>query len=470
MTEWRRYKFRKTDVRITYNLDCTHKIRLRPGLALSRLCRGGSETPGPRKGQTMLAEIISVGTELLLGHTVNTDAAFLGRELAALGIDLHNVTMVGDNPGRLAEAFSEAMTRTDIVLVTGGLGPTLDDLTKKTLADVLGLELKEHPECLAQLKEYFGTRPMSANQISQAMMPEGATPLRNRVGTAPGCAVTAKNGTLFMLFPGPPREMEPMFLNEAVPLIRQRLNACIVSCMVRTFGLGEGMMAMKLGELCEAANPTAATYLGPGNEVFVRVTAKAATKEEAEALAQPTVEEVRKRLGDVVYGVNVQNLEEVVVAGLTKRGQEVATAESCTGGLLAKRLTDVPGASAVFRTGLVTYANSTKTKLLGVPEDMLAAHGAVSPEVAQAMAEGVRRISGADYGIGITGVAGPDGGTPEKPVGLVWIALAAADTCYVYAMRPAGRYQGRNAVRVRSSSRALDMLRRLLEGKPVIPE
>ncbi|MDO5536939.1 MAG: competence/damage-inducible protein A [Desulfovibrionaceae bacterium] len=418
----------------------------------------------------MQAEIISVGTELLLGHTVNTDAAFLGRELAALGIDLHNVTVVGDNPGRLAEAFSEAMGRSGLVLVTGGLGPTLDDLTKKTLADVLGVSLYEDPVCLEQLKEYFGTRPMSANQITQAMMPEGATPLRNRIGTAPGLAVEASSGTLFMLFPGPPREMEPMFLNEAVPLLSERLNATIVSFMVRTFGLGEGMLAMKLGELCEAANPTAATYIGAHNEVFVRVTAKAATREEAVALAMPTVEEVKARLGDVVYGVDVKNLEEVVVAELAKRHEEVATAESCTGGLLAKRITDVAGASGVFRTGLVTYANETKTRLLGVPEKMLAEHGAVSPEVARSMAEGVRRESGADYGIGITGVAGPGGGTEAKPVGLVWLALSTKDGCFVHALRPQGRYPGREAVRQRSASKALDMLRRYLTGKPVIAE
>ncbi len=417
----------------------------------------------------MQAEIISVGTELLLGHTVNTDAAFLGRELAALGVDLRHVAVVGDNPVRLAAAFREAMGRSDLVLVTGGLGPTLDDLTKKTLADVLGLRLRLDETCMEQLKEYFGARPMGPNQAVQAMMPEGAVPLRNRVGTAPGVCVTAAGGAMFMLFPGPPRELEPMFLGEAVPILGRRLNAAIVSFMVRTFGLGEGALALKLGDLCERANPTVATYIGERSEIFVRVTAKAATEEDARSLGLPVVEEVRKKLGDIVYGVDVDNLEQAVVAELTRRGQEVATAESCTGGMLAERLTGVPGASAVFRTGVVTYANETKTALLGVPEEMLARHGAVSPEVARAMAEGVRRISGADYGIGITGVAGPDGGTPAKPVGLVYIALSTKEECVVQRMRPQGRYLGRLWVRQRSSSVALDMLRRRLTGCP-IPE
>ncbi len=416
----------------------------------------------------MQAEIISVGTELLLGHCVNTDAAFLGSELASLGVDMHNVTVVGDNPERLALAFATAMKRSRLVLVTGGLGPTLDDLTKKTLADVLGLDMVLDQESLAQLKEYFGTRPMTPNQQLQAMMPRGARPLRNRVGTAPGLVITAPNGTMFMLFPGPPRELQPMFLDEVVPLLHKHLNAAIVSFMVRTFGLGEGALAQRLGSLCEQTNPTAATYIGAHNEIFVRVTAKAASREEAEAMALPVVDKVCETLGDIVYGVNVDSLEQVVVNALMQRGEEVATAESCTGGLLSTRITDVPGASSVFRTGVVSYANSTKAALLGVPEDVIERHGAVSPEVARAMARGVRRLAGADYGLGITGVAGPGGGTAEKPVGLVYIALAAQDACYVHRIQPQGRYLGRNMVRQRSSSVALDMLRRLLQGYPVI--
>ena len=415
----------------------------------------------------MQAEIVSVGTELLLGHTVNTDAAFLARELAAMGIDLYTVTTVGDNAERLGAALKEAMLRCDVVLVTGGLGPTLDDLTKKTLAGILGVPLVTDEACLKDLKEYFGSRYMSANQTSQAMMPLGAHPLRNRVGTAPGVAAESLDGTLFLLFPGPPRELEPMFREEAVPLLEKKLNAVLVSHMVRTFGMGEGQLAERLGELCRGKNPTAATYLSSGNEVFVRVTAKAENGEQAEKLLQPVLGSVQERLGDIVYGIDAASLEEVVVSMLLEQGKVLATAESCTGGLLAKRITDVPGASAVFRTGVVTYANEAKTQLLGVPEDMLAAHGAVSPQVAASMAEGVRTRYHADFGIGITGIAGPGGGSREKPVGLVWMALAAEEGTFVYAMRSQGRYPGRSAVRHRAASQALDMLRRFLSGKEV---
>lgn len=415
----------------------------------------------------MRAEIICIGTELLLGHVVNTNAAFLGRELALLGYDLHHTSVVGDNAGRLAEVLEKALTRSSLIITTGGLGPTLDDLTKKTVADVLGRPMVHDDATTQSLKEYFGSRPGDANQETQAWFPQGATVLANRHGTAPGCALTADNGTMILLFPGPPREMEPMFREMALPLLEKRVGASILSFMVRTFGQGEGNAAMKLGSLCEAANPTAATYLGAHHEVFVRVTAKAATREEARALALPAVEEVRARLGDVVYGVNVDSLEQVVVGLLRERGEEVATAESCTGGMLAMRLTDIPGASAVFRTGLVTYANETKTRLLGVPEDMLAAHGAVSEEVARCMAEGVRASAAATYGIGITGIAGPDGGTAEKPVGLVYLALATPGKTFCCRMAPAGIYRGRTYIRERSVGLALDMLRRYLENKPV---
>lgn len=415
----------------------------------------------------MKAEIISVGTELLLGHTVNTDAAFIARELAALGIDLMNVETVGDNPGRLREVLETALSRSDLVITSGGLGPTLDDLTKKTIADTLGLPLVEDQDSLARLKEYFGTRPMRDNQLVQALLPKGATALKNTVGTAPGCFVAAGKEKFVMMLPGPPRELNPMFLNEAVPLLEKHTGAAFATYMLRTFNQSEGDAALKLGDLCTQANPTVATYLGAHNEMFVRVTAKGKDKASARKLALPVVEKVKNLLGDVIYGVNVESLEEVVVHELAERHEEVATAESCTGGLLAKRITDIPGSSAVFRTGLVTYANATKTRLLGVPEDMLREHGAVSEEVARCMAEEAQARAGADYGIGITGIAGPDGGTTEKPLGLVWIALATKEKTYVKRLLPKGRYPGRGPTRQKSAGTALDMLRRYLEGKPV---
>lgn len=416
----------------------------------------------------MKAEIISVGTELLLGHTVNTDAAHVARELSALGVDLLHAHTVGDNAGRLEAALREALSRGDLVITTGGLGPTDDDLTKETVARVADAPLVEHDDSLRRLKEYFGDRPMSANQRKQAFLPRGSVAFPNAVGTAPGCAVPVANGKFVILLPGPPSELLPMLRDSVVPFLQQRANEAIASFMVRTFGIGEGAAAERIADLTGGANPTAATYATEG-EMFVRVTAKAKDAASAASLAAPLVEAVRRRLGDVVYGVNVTSLESVVVPELIRRGLSLTTAESCTGGLLAKRITDQPGASAVFGVGLVTYANAAKTRLLGVPEDLLRAHGAVSAEVAQSMAANARVRYDGTFGIGITGVAGPDGGTPEKPVGLVYIALSDEKETLLRVMRPQGRYLGREWTRNRAASHALDLLRRRLFGLPSNP-
>lgn len=416
----------------------------------------------------MKAEIISVGTELLLGHTVNTDAAHVARELSALGVDLLHAHTVGDNAGRLEAALREALSRGDLVITTGGLGPTDDDLTKETVARVADAPLVEHDDSLRRLKEYFGDRPMSANQRKQAFLPRGSVAFPNAVGTAPGCAVPVANGKFVILLPGPPSELLPMLRDSVVPFLQQRANQAIASFMVRTFGIGEGAAAERIADLTGGANPTAATYATEG-EMFVRVTAKAKDAASAASLAAPLVEAVRRRLGDVVYGVNVTSLESVVVPELIRRGLSLTTAESCTGGLLAKRITDQPGASAVFGVGLVTYANAAKTRLLGVPEDLLRAHGAVSAEVAQSMAANARVRYDGTFGIGITGVAGPDGGTPEKPVGLVYIALSDEKETLLRVMRPQGRYLGREWTRNRAASHALDLLRRRLFGLPSNP-
>lgn len=419
-----------------------------------------------QNGGRMKAEIISVGTELLLGHTVNTDATHVARELSALGMDLLQVHTVGDNPQRLEKALREALERAEVVITTGGLGPTEDDLTKETVALVAEAPLEEHADSMARLREYFGTRPMSANQAKQAMLPRGSVAFPNLAGTAPGCATPAGEGRWVLMLPGPPSELLPMLHDSAVPFLRSMSGSVISSFMVKTFGIGEGVAALRIAGLTGSANPTAATYAGDA-EMFVRVTAKAQDAAAAEALAAPMVAEVRKLLGHFVYGVNVAGLETVVVQDLARQGKTLATAESCTGGLLAKRITDQPGASDVFGYGMVTYANKAKERLLGVPHDMLCAHGAVSPEVARAMAQGACKYSGADYGIGITGVAGPGGGTPQKPVGLVYIALSDAEHVWLRVMRPQGRYLGREWTRRLASSHALDMLRRRLADLPV---
>ncbi len=414
----------------------------------------------------MQAEILSVGTELLLGHTINADAAYVARELAGLGLDLLQVHTVGDNAGRLATAMAEALGRSEIVITTGGLGPTEDDLTKETVAQVLGLPLEVHTDSLNRLRAYFGDRPISANQYKQAMLPQGAVAFPNDVGTAPGCAVPAGEGHYVLLLPGPPAELLPMLHTYAVPFLQQLHQEVIQSCMVKTFGIGEGVAALQLASLTGNANPTVATYAGD-MEMYVRVTAKASTASAALALTEPVIAQVRTLLGDVVYGVDVDGLEDVVVTTLLQRGETLATAESCTGGLLAKRITDRPGASEVFGYGFVTYANEAKKRLLGVPEHILDTHGAVSAATATAMARGAREQSGATYGMAITGIAGPGGGSVHKPVGLVYIALNDSAHTWLRVLQPQGRYPGRERTRRLATSHALDMLRRRLTGLDV---
>lgn len=413
----------------------------------------------------MKAEIIAVGTELLLGHTVNTDAAHVARELAVLGITVHHTCVVGDNAARLEAALRESLSRADLVVTTGGLGPTDDDLTKEAVARVAEAPLEMDAASMARLEEYFGSRPMGENQRRQAFLPRGCAVFANRVGTAPGCAVATPSGGIVIMLPGPPSELLPMLREQAVPYLLRRSGAALRSHMIRTFALGEGDAALRIADLTSAANPTAATY-ATDTEMFVRVTALAADEAAAEALAAPVVEEVRRRLGDHVYGVDVPDLQTAAVEALRRRGQTLATAESCTGGLLSSLITDVPGASAVFLSGVTTYANAAKTALLGVPEDLLVRVGAVSPETARLMAENVRSRHGADWGIGITGIAGPGGGTPQKPVGLVFVALAGPDGTWLREMRPMGAPMARAWIRMRAAGHALDMLRRALSGLP----
>ena len=414
----------------------------------------------------MQAEVLSVGTELLLGQTVNTDTTIVAKALSMLGIDLLYAAVVGDNVKRLEKAVHDALERSDILITTGGLGPTGDDLTKETVAAAAGKALALHEPSYKRLMEYFARGGLSENQIKQAMLPEGCTVLQNDNGTAPGCAFQTAAGKLVVMLPGPPSELEPMLQNYAVPYLAQFQSAVIASHSVHVFGRGEAAVAEMIADLTENSNPTAAPYAKEG-EMFVRVTAKAATQAEADALCAPVVEEIRRRVGSFVYSVDVDLLEALVVDALRVAGKTLATAESCTGGLLAKRITDVAGSSDVFEMGCVTYANRVKEKLLGVPHETLEAHGAVSEETARAMAEGIVRASGADIGVGITGIAGPGGGTAEKPVGLVYIALSDGKSTWVAKRQPAGRMKSREWHRHCAASKALDMVRRYLAGLPV---
>lgn len=413
----------------------------------------------------MIAEIISVGTELLLGKTVNTDTTIVANELSRVGIDLLYAATVGDNTERLKKAVEDALNRSDILITTGGLGPTNDDLTKETVAEAAGKKLVLHEESYERLKAQF-PNGMGENMIKQVYLPEGCHVLLNDNGTAPGCAFETEQGKIVMMFPGPPSELEPMLKNYGIPYLCRGDEDVIVSHNVHVYGKGEAPVAEMIEDLMDGSNPTVAPYAKEG-EMFVRVTAKAKTHEEADAMCKPLIDEIKKRVGNYVYSVDVESLEELVVKELKEKGMTLATAESCTGGWLAKRITDISGSSEVFETGCVTYANSTKEKLLGVSHDTLEKYGAVSEQTAREMAEGVVKLAGSDLGIGITGIAGPGGGTEEKPVGLIYIALSDGKNTYVTARRPFGRLKMREWHRYVAASHALDMVRRYMEGLPV---
>ena len=371
----------------------------------------------------MNAEIIAVGTELLLGDILNTNAQYLSKQLAAYGVDVYAESVVGDHPARLTDAIRQALGRADIVILTGGLGPTADDLTRETTAALLGRELIFNEAVWDKIAAYFKSKnrvPVESNR-RQAMVPEGAEILENTCGTAPGLHLESDGRHLFLL-PGPPWEMEEMFQHAVAPILEKQTGCVLRSRILRVFGMGESDAAERAGELMDAANPTVAPY-AKDNEMIFRITAKAESGDAAEAMIAPVEEELRHRLGDVVYGTGETDLQTVTVNKLLERNLIVATAESCTAGGLAAAITDVSGASQIFRTGIVAYHNETKENLLGVPHEMLEEHGAVSPEVACAMAEGIARVAHADIGIGITGIAGPDGGTATKPVGLVYIGV-----------------------------------------------
>lgn len=411
----------------------------------------------------MNAEILSVGTELLMGQIANTDAQFLSRGLNELGINVYYHTVVGDNPGRLRQQLCQAWERSGLIITTGGLGPTEDDLTKEAVAEFLGLPLELHQPSLEAMERYFRGigRTMTPNNEKQAYFPQGCLVLDNPNGTAPGCIVE-QEGRIFVVLPGPPRELNPMFENHVRPYLMRRGDAKITSRMLHIFGMGESETAYRLRELIERQdNPTLATYVGNG-DVLLRVTARTAPDEDPEHLLAPTVRRVETLLGGVVISDRDETLPEVVVRLLSNQGKTLACAESCTGGLLSSMIVDVPGASGVLLEGAVTYSNEAKMRRLAVPEAVLAQHGAVSEACAQAMAEGMRRTSGADFALATTGIAGPGGGTPEKPVGLIYAALAWDGGVEVETYR---LKRDRALNRRTTALNAMDLLRRHLLQK-----
>ena len=414
----------------------------------------------------MNAELLAVGTELLLGNIVNTDARDLSVMLSELGINVYWHSVVGDNPGRLKAALEIAAKRADLIITTGGLGPTCDDLTKQTVCEFFGREMYFDEHAKADIDAFFNGigAKMTDNNLQQCWLPKDCTPFYNTCGTAPGCGFTTDDGKAVMVLPGPPKEMNAMMRHGGIDFLRAMASEPIFSHDIMTFGRGESEIEDWLRERMNAlTNPTLAPYAKEA-EVRLRVTAKASTQEAADEMMAPVIEEVRALLGDVIYGIDVPDLEHLVLDLLRARGETFAAAESCTGGLIAKRMTDVPGASAVFRGGVVVYTNEVKM-FLGVKPETLEKYTAVSRETAAELAENVREKLGADYGLSVTGVAGPES-DGVHPVGTVFVGLAAKDGTYVRSLR-LGNRADRSRIRTIAANHAFDMLRRYILGLPV---
>lgn len=412
-------------------------------------------------------EIIAVGTELLLGQIVNSNAQYISQKISELGGNLFYQTVVGDNPQRLKKALEIASARADIIITTGGLGPTGDDLTKETVAEFCGRKCVPDEESWQRILDRLEGQglPVPENNRKQAEMPEGCIILPNANGTAPG-AVIEEGKKTYIILPGPPSEMAPMFREQVYPYLEKRSDCVIYSKTLRVFGIGESAAEEKLKFLMETqTNPTLAPYAKLG-EVTLRLTAKAKEREEAEKMLEPLEKQVRDILGDVVYAEGEENsLQQTLVELLLEKGKKIAAAESCTGGMLAELITSVPGASGCLDCSMVTYSNEQKQKLLGVSAETLEKYGAVSEQTALEMSKGIRERSGADIGIGITGVAGPGGGTEEKPVGLVYVGICTEQIHRAFRYRFIG---SRNAVRTRTCMNAMDLARRSLLD--ILPE
>lgn len=416
----------------------------------------------------MTAEIISVGTELLLGEIIDTNAAFLSRKLAAIGIDVYRRATVGDNLERLVDQIRRAAARADVVILCGGLGPTEDDITRQAIAEATGRQLVRNAEAESHLREFFAARgrQLTPNNLRQADAPQGAQLLPNAVGTAPGIYLE-HHGVIIVALPGPPTELEPMWENSVAPRLRERVAAAgggqaIYTRTLRLADIGESQAAHLLRDLVmQQEDPTIAFYASPG-EVKIRLATKARSQHEADEKFQPVESEIRRRLGAHVYGLDDETMEVVIGQMLVERGATLAVAESCTGGLIGHRITNVPGASRYFVADFVTYANEAKINVLGVPEEVILSHGAVSEQCAMAMAEGARRVAGSTYAIATTGIAGPSGGTPAKPVGTVFIAVSDGTRTWV------GHYHwptSRRAFKERVAQMALNALRKFIIGE-----
>lgn len=410
----------------------------------------------------MVAELISVGTELLMGNIVNTNAAYLSKKLAAIGVSVYYQSTVGDNKERLKKAIETAISRADVVILSGGLGPTADDLTKETAAEVLGRDMYLDERSMERIRAYFEAlhrTNITENNWKQAMIPEQAIILDNNNGTAPGIIMEEK-GKSVILLPGPPNELQLMFEESVIPYLQKDNYKVLYSKMVKVCGIGESKAETIVKDLMDAqTNPTIAPYAKMG-EVHFRITASAKSKEEGKELVKPVVDQLKQRFGDAVYTTKEKvTLEDKVVKMLKKRGLTMVTAESCTGGMLSSRLINVSGVSEVFKAGLVTYANKAKQELLGVRKKTLKKYGAVSRETAEEMVLGAVERYDADVAVSVTGIAGPDGGTEEKPVGLVYIGCYVCGELAVYECHFTGT---REKIRETTVITALNLVRKML--------
>ena len=410
----------------------------------------------------MLCEILSVGTELLMGQIANTDAQFLARRLSAIGITMHRTVTVGDNPGRVKEALNEALSRADLVITTGGLGPTEDDLTKEMVAEYFGLPMRLHQESLDKIERYFAStgRKMTDNNRKQALFPEGCRIMPNRKGTAPGCIVE-RDGKRVAVLPGPPFELIDMYEQQLEPSLLSLSDKIIRSRFLHIVGVGESEVETRLLDLFHVGNPTLALYCNPG-EVTARMTVMVNRSDDGSSLLDPMEAEIRRRMGNAVYAEGIDAaMKSEIVRRLSERHETLAVAESLTGGMLAAQIVDVPGASDVLVEGHVVYMNEAKERVLGVSSEILSGVGAVSEECARAMAEGTLKRSNATYALSTTGVAGPGGGTEKTLVGTVFVALAGHD----FETRVLELHLRGDRTRVRSMSclRAMNLLRLRLD-------
>ena len=408
----------------------------------------------------MKAEILAVGTEILLGDIINTNTQYIAKRLADLGIAVYHQTVIGDNRERLLEAYTLAFSRADLVITTGGLGPTKDDLTKEVTFEYFGKKSIVHEPSLKILKDHFRdlTRPMTKNNVKQTCFPVDALILPNNNGTAPGCIIE-EDGKIVVLLPGPPREMKPMFEDAVAPYLQKFQQGILVSKVLRVIGVGESKAEEMIEDILDnQTNPTVAPYAKDGEMIF-RITAKASSYDEGIKLMEPMETEIRSRLGNNIYGEGNTTLESAIGAMLICKKMTIATAESCTGGMIASRLINYPGISSVLLEGVVAYSNDAKISRLGVKAETLEKYGAVSSEVAAEMAQGIAKTAGVSIGISTTGIAGPGGGSEEKPVGLVYVGLCINGKVKTKMLKLSG---DRQKIRERATMLLLDLVRREL--------